>query len=86
MNNYKARIKAQSGAVTEIAKKLTEEMEAREQIERDLLAGFSEPSGDIQEQACIEAIRRIGEQASNSGLHSEFMIYLRDFLLDYNNN
>jgi hypothetical protein len=84
--DYKTRIKAQAEAVTELSKKLTEEMEAREQTERDLLAGFSKPDGEIQEQACIEAIKRIGEQASNSGMHSEFMIYLRDFLLDYNKN
>jgi hypothetical protein len=53
-------------------------------IERDLLAGFSEPSGDIQEKACLQAIQDIGYIANKSGFYCDFMIELRDFLLDYN--
>jgi hypothetical protein len=84
--DYKTRIKAQAEAVTELSKKLTQEMEEKESIERELLKAFEIGDGNIQEMACIGAIIRIGEQASNSGMHSEFMIYLRDFLLDYNKN
>lgn len=53
-------------------------------INKKLLAGFSEPSGDTQEQACLLAIKEIGEQENEAGVHSNFMIELRDFLLAYN--
>jgi hypothetical protein len=53
-------------------------------IERDLLAGFDEPSGEIQQSACFQAIKDIGYIANNDGVFCDFMIELRDFLLDYN--
>lgn len=56
----------------------------KDQIQKELLAGFSEPSGDLQEQACITAIKAIAENENKAGMHSCFMINLRDFLLEYN--
>lgn len=57
---------------------------SNEKIEKDLLKGFDEPSGDIQEQACLQAIKDIGAIENHNGFYCNFMIELRDFLLDYN--
>jgi len=56
----------------------------KNQINKDLVAGFIEGSGSLQEQACLEAIKRIGDNENEAGMFSEFMIELRDFLLNYN--
>jgi len=53
-------------------------------IEKELLEAFNEPSGDIQEKGCLQAIQDIGYIANKSGFYCDFMIDLRDFLLDYN--
>jgi hypothetical protein len=57
----------------------------KEEIEKSLLKGFENGSGDEQEQACLLAIKRIGDNENEAGMFSNFMIELRDFLLDYCN-
>ena len=54
----------------------------KEQIADNLLAGFENPSGEEQEQAVLKAIKEIGNNANEQGMHSEFMINLRDYLLN----
>lgn len=54
----------------------------REKIERDLLAGFEIADGQAQQTACEQAIRDIGDKFNESGMFCDFMIELRDFLLE----
>jgi hypothetical protein len=54
----------------------------QKQIADNLLAGFKNPSGEEQEQAVLKAIKEIGNNANDKGMFSEFMINLRDYLLN----
>ena len=56
----------------------------KEKIEHDLLRAFEIGDGKTQENACLNAIKAIGDNENEAGMFSEFMINLRDFLLDYN--
>jgi hypothetical protein len=55
----------------------------KEIIKTDLLTAFTEPDGNIQEQAILKAIKDIGDIENEAGVFSNYMIELRDFLLDY---
>lgn len=56
----------------------------KEQIEKELLQGWVEPDGELQEQAILKAIKDIGDNESEAGVFGGFMIELGDFLLAYN--
>lgn len=61
-------------------------MEKREIIKQMLLKSFDEPSSDKQFNGCMYAIQALYKLNIEAGMSSEFLINLRDYLLDYELN
>lgn len=57
--------------------------EEAHKIINPLMEAFDEPDGAIQEQACLKAIKDIMDLQSQACLSCNFLMELRDFLLEY---